>query len=451
MATGTRETDPELYRTIAPTAPEPTFAAGNRTRLHSTAAAVPLRILLVSSDTYPPARVDITALFGEQLASHGHQIDMLLQSEAACSRSFVTQWQGGRIWVTPTDLEPNLLHRLHKHLLGLLGDCRILTLLRRPHYDLVIVKDKFLTGLIALLAARLFRRRFAFWLSYPFPESYVQRARDGTGRYPLLYWIRGRAFGLLLYRMLLPHAAHVFVQSEQMGRDIAAKGLPPERMTAVPMGITQPRADCEDRSAPGSAGGTEASIVYLGTLVRVRRLEFLLHVLLRVRRIIPEATLLLVGSGDDPGDEAFLLTQAARLGLDDAVTITGQLPRPQALMHVSRAGVCVAPLPPDPVLNSCSPTKLVEYMAMGKAVVATDHPEQRILIGESGGGYCVPYDEQAFADATVRVLQDPACAEQMGRRGRKYVIEHRSYEAIAAVVERKLQQLVLAHPAGQTC
>ncbi|HEX4052482.1 MAG TPA: glycosyltransferase [Steroidobacteraceae bacterium] len=399
----------------------------------------------MSSDTYPPTRVDITELFGEQLAARGHRIDLLLQSEAACPRSFETNWPGGKVWVSATDLKPTLLHRIRKHLLALRGDYRLFSLLRRGIYDFVIVKDKFLAGVLALAAAKLFRRRFSFWLSYPFPESYLQRARDGTARYPMLYWIRGSVFALLLYRLLLPRACHVFVQSEQMRRDIAARGLSPDSMTAVPMGISVGlQSDIDARHMPADGPDLSSTIVYLGTLARVRRLDFLLHVLQRVRRIVPTATLVFVGSGDDRSEEAFLLVEARRLELDRAVTITGQLPRSRALDYVARAGVCVAPLPPNPVLNSCSPTKLVEYMAMGKAVVATDHPEQKMLIDESGAGYCVAYDAQAFANAVVSLLQDPARAEQMGRLGPAYVLKHRSYEALASIVERKLLQLAAA-------
>jgi hypothetical protein len=40
-------------------------------------------------------------------------------------------------------------------------------------------------------------------------------------------------------------------------------------------------------------------------------------------------------------------------------------------------------------LNPASPTKLVEYMALGKAVVANDHPDQRMVLEQSGAGICV--------------------------------------------------------------
>jgi len=116
----------------------------------------------------------------------------------------------------------------------------------------------------------------------------------------------------------------------------------------------------------------------------------------------------------------------------------GPLPQAEALRYVQEADVCVSPIYPVPILRAGSPTKLVEYMAMGKAAVANDHPEQRRLLEASGGGYCVPYDEPAFARAIVALLQNPQGAELMGRRGRRYVLEHLTYGVIADEVEKKL-------------
>ena len=99
-------------------------------------------------------------------------------------------------------------------------------------------------------------------------------------------------------------------------------------------------------------------------------------------------------------------------------------------------------IPSDPVLRSASPTKLIEYMAMGKAVVANDHPEQKRVIEASGAGYCVAYEEQPFADAVVKLLRDPAMARLMGERGRRYAIEHRAYRVIADTVEQRLRAVL---------
>ena len=56
----------------------------------------------------------------------------------------------------------------------------------------------------------------------------------------------------------------------------------------------------------------------------------------------------------------------------------------------------------------------------------------------AAAGYCVPYEEQPFAAAIVRLLQDPEAATAMGERGRRYVLEHRAYGVIADMVEKQL-------------
>jgi len=317
-------------------------------------------MLIVSSDTYPPTRVDVAELFGVKLVERGHRMDWILQSEAACARAYVTEWHGGRVWVGATDIGISLPRRLHKHALGILNDLRLVPCLWRTRYDVVQVKDKFIAGAVAAIASRIFKTRYVYWLSYPFPEHYLMRAADGTARYPWLYRIRGAVFKWLLYRWLLRAADHVFVQSEQMGDDLARHGIAKEKMTAVPMGVS---ADMLF-ATPAPAGrrvlpAGVPCVVYLGTLVQVRRLDFLVRAFAMVRNVMPTAQLYFVGRGDAPSDEEFLKSEVARYGLESAVIFAGQLSRGDALEYVVESDVCVSPFYPTPVLSSASPTKLV--------------------------------------------------------------------------------------------
>lgn len=403
----------------------------------------PLRLLVISSDTYPPTRVDLSVLFGAELAGRGHTIDLILQSEADCAHSYTASWGGGTVWVGATDSGPSLVSRAMKHVFGIANDLRVFSRLRRRHYDAVEVKDKFLSGVMALLASRLFSTQFIYWLSYPFPEHYLLRAADGTARYPFLYKLRGTAFKWLLYRWLLPKADHVFVQSEQMRLDVAAQGIALDKMTAVPMGVRLDLCAAPDlsRSRRILPSGVPC-VLYLGTLNRVRRLDFLIRAFARVVAVEPRALLYIVGQGDHPEDRTFLEDEAARVNIGSSVVFVGQLPQPQALAYVQESDVCTSPFYPTPILQSTSPTKLVEYMAAGKPVVANDHPEQKRVIEESGAGICVAYEEDAFAAAISSLLEDPERSRAMGERGRRYVIEHRSYGAIADMVERRLLEVV---------
>jgi glycosyltransferase involved in cell wall biosynthesis len=407
-----------------------------------------LRILMVTSDTYPPTRVDVTVLFGEELASRGHRIDLLLQSEAECASAYTAQWPGGEVFVGPTDTGELLLHRVRKHALGIWHDLKLFGLVRRGNYDIVIVKDKFVSGLWAALAVFARRQKFCYWLSWPYPEEYLTRARDGTARYPFLYRIRGMLFWVMLYQLLLRAASHVFVQSEQMRRDVAERGIPPSKITPVPMGIGAGAFGTSlDERAARSIPADMPSVLYLGTLSRVRRLDFLVRVMAHVLREMPAARLYVVGKGDVPGDEELLLAEARRLGVSHSIVMAGRLPQESALRYVLEADVCVSPFFPTPVLNSASPTKLVEYMAMGRAVVANDHPAQRQVIAESGAGICVEWDEGQFASAILELLRNPELRQDMGARGRAYVEATRSYGVIASVVERQL--LAIARGQGE--
>jgi glycosyltransferase involved in cell wall biosynthesis len=401
-----------------------------------------LRLLVVSSDTYPPFRVDVAVLFARELAGRGHRIDWILQSETPCPRAHVASWGGGQVWVGATDLGNSLFHRIRKHVLGIANDFRIFSRLRRGNYQVIEVKDKFLAGIFAVIASRMFRTKFIYWLSYPYPEHYLAGARDGTARYPLLYFVRGQCFKWLLYRWLLPAADHVFVQSEQMREDIAAEGIAADKMTVIPMGIDAAMTRLPDLSKHRTLmpDGLPC-LLYLGTLDKVRRMDFLIRVFALVRKSVPAARLYIVGRGVDATDEKLLENEAGRLGLLSSIVFVGQLPQADALRYVQEADVCASPFYPTPILRSASPTKLVEYMAMGKPVVANDQPEQRRVLEASGGGYCVPYDEHAFAGAIVKLLRDPQTAELMGRRGRGYVLEHRAYAAIADEVDGRLREI----------
>ena len=407
-----------------------------------------LRILVVAGDTYPATRVDVATLFVKHLGGRGHQIDWILQSETATGRSEVVPWGTGQVWVGRTNTGTSLVSRTAKHVLGILHDLRLFPLMASGRYDIIQVRDKFLSGIFAAIASRMFRKRFVFWLSFPIPEMYMLLADEAHGLYKILYRVRGAAFKFLLYRVLMPAADHAFVQTERMRDDISREGIAKEKMTAVPMGVDAEAdwaAVAKNRVIPEHG----RTFVYLGTIARTRHLDFLVRVLAKVRESVPDVKLYVVGGGVAPGDEELLTTEASRLGVSDALVLVGQRPRAEALAYVRDADVCVSPIYPSPLFNCGSPTKLVEYMAMGKAVVANDHPEQLQVITESVAGYCVPWQEDAFAAAIVRLLEDPTEAKRMGERGARYVAQRRAYGLITDIVEEELVKLVAPRRGAQ--
>lgn len=397
-----------------------------------------MKFIFLSAEKFPPFRVDVTVLFGREFLKRGHTIHWLMQADTPCRRAYHTIWRGCRVWVGATDLGTGLLNRLRKRILDLINDLRIVGRLRRERYDFVLVRDKFLVSVLAAVAAKWYRAQFMYWLSYPFPESNIHESKTRTARYPFLYYIKGQFAKYLLYKFILPSARHIFVQSLQMKNDVSQYGIPREKMTAVPMGVDIKSIPHHLNNGRINTDDLKKMVLYVGTLKRIRRLDFLIRVMDKVSRQVPGAVLFLVGAGEIEADEQMLKDEALRLGISDIVNFTGFLPKAKMWHYVAKADVCVSPFCPSFALNSTSPTKLIEYMAMGKAVVANDHPEQREVLLQSGGGICVPYEETAFSEAVIELLRDKERAEAMGRKGRLWVEGNRTYGIIADQVESSL-------------
>lgn len=389
-----------------------------------------LNYLFLLREPYPPFRPDTTVLFAQEMIEKGHQIDWVFQAKEQTPKSYTTTWEGGKAWITATDRRGGIKSKLKKHLLSFWMDLSLLKRARGKQYDFIQVRDRFFGALTGLVAAKFTGTKFFFWLSFPFPEMYAYRLQDGESSYPLLDRVRSEFLKFVLYKVIMPNSDYVFVQSDQMKRDVVANGVDGSNILPVPMGISlqklqewAPNAEMQLSKGP--------VVLYLGTLIRDRKLDFLVRVHERVLKTHPDAKLYLVGGGQCAEDEQLLVDEANRLGILDSIVFTGFLPVEEAWQYVNSADVCVSPFYPTPILNSTSPTKLVEYMAFSKPVVANNHPDQLAVIQGSQAGHCVEWDEQAFADAIGQVIDNPEEAKAMGERGRAYVEENRAYHAIA--------------------
>jgi glycosyltransferase involved in cell wall biosynthesis len=420
--------------------------ADRRAEPPAAAGRPPLDILFVTSDKFPPFRPAAKAIFAEGLTTLGHRIDWLIQAAAPETEGGDRPFKTGTAYVAPTNGGETRLARLKKHWFNIRNDLRVFGLVRRRRYSLVQIKDKYIGALFAIVAAKLAGVPVFYWLAYPHGEAALYAAEQGVARYSIWYALRGRFMRFVLYRIIMPSCAHVFLQSEQMRLDVAKEGIPLDKTTAVPSSVNLADMDDAAASEPEAAplGGTP--IVYLGTLRRERRLDFLVRVLARVLPVVPDAHLVFVGRGDMAEDEVMLRAEAERLGVSGSMTITGWLPMPVAWARMRRAAVCVSPYFPAPILQSTSPTKLVEYMAFGLPVVANDHPEHSQVVNASGAGFVCRWDEGEFAAAIIEILRDRAAAEAMGRAGRRFVEQHRTHWAMVDLVASRYAEVLARDP-----
>lgn len=112
------------------------------------------------------------------------------------------------------------------------------------------------------------------------------------------------------------------------------------------------------------------------------------------------------------------------------VTFHGRIPNPQAMEMVARASVAVSPLRDIPNYRDSIPTKLLEYLALGVPVVATDLPGTRQLAAGLDAVWLVPASEitpmaRAFTEASSPGAVEAATAQAPAVRERfRWPAEH---------------------------
>ena len=136
-----------------------------------------------------------------------------------------------------------------------------------------------------------------------------------------------------------------------------------------------------------------------------------------------------------------LRDEARRLDLEDHVLFTGFLPMEQAWGYIKAAKVCLSPIRPSPIFDVGSPTKLVEYMAFRRPVVANDNPDQVEVLNKSGAGCAVEYTPESFAIEVLDILANPDEDSRKLEAGFDYVRQNRSYSALTQMLENKYWEL----------
>ncbi|MGZ5054753.1 MAG: glycosyltransferase family 4 protein [Methylobacter sp.] len=392
-----------------------------------------LHLLYLTEEPWPTYRPDVVTLFGKYLPRHGITSDLVTNHDIAEAGKPEISWGGGSTMLckVPTN-------RAGQYLVKFWHNLRILSTIDVNKYDAIQVRDMSLTALAGLVVARLRGVQFFYWLSFPHSESQIDRARKRGIKGGLRFWfplVQGIFGKWLLYRVVFPSADHVFVQTREMQKVLAMQGISISLMTPVPMGVDMDAVNRENIQPANDPRLKDKRVVaYLGTLHSNRQIEVLFHMLALCKQAMPDILLVLVGDTSEAAHIDWLKQEASRLEVADDVLWTGWLPVSEAWSYMRAAEIGLSPIPRGYLLDMGSPTKAMEYMALGLPIVANDNPDQAQVIEESGAGICTSLDGEAFAQAVVGLLNSPETMQQMGVRGREYAVSKRNYDSIAREV-----------------
>lgn len=396
-----------------------------------------MRLLYLIADPFPTYRADVAVLFGKYLYGMGIKSDIVAQANSTGVEN--ADWPAGKVILCPKKGA-----KFRDQFFWFFHDIQTLVNTKKGDYDAIMVRDKVFSAVVALLVASRLKIPFLYWMSFPMSETFIdivetQGMRIGLSRYIYLF-LKGHIGKFLLYRFILPRSAHIFVQSEKMRLDVQQLGIKYDKMTPVPMGIDPERiveGDIPNDDARRKLS-TGIVIAYLGTFDRMRKLDFLLDVLKELLQAQPDVKLLMIGDGPTPDCAEYLKEYAKRVGVAEQVIWTGWVTTDDAWRYMKYAHIAVSIFPRGYLLDSASPTKVVEYMALGIPTVANDQPDQAHVLNESGAGISVPMEVNEFVSALMKIMDNKELAASMSENGKKWVLAHRTYPKLAKIVKDSL-------------
>jgi len=264
-----------------------------------------------------------------------------------------------------------------------------------------------LWGLAGLYASKCCRLPFVLEVNAPLVYE-QQRYRGGMMCSSLARRIEG-----LVWR----GADLVIAVSEALASHLTETGVNSTQVKVLPNGV-----DARWLMADGGLGARKHAdlkncfvIGFVGSFKPWHGADFLLAAFEDFHRIEPSCHLLLIGDGPLKSN---LHDRARQAGLEKAVTFTGVVAHEDIPRYLATMDVAVAPYPAIGDFYY-SPLKLFEYMAAGRAVVAsrTGQVAQVINHGVSGLLYEAG-DRAGLVNCLYRLAENPTFREELGRNAR---------------------------------
>jgi glycosyltransferase involved in cell wall biosynthesis len=270
----------------------------------------------------------------------------------------------------------------------------------------------------ALLAARTRRPLF---LEYNGPEAFFDQTWHAN---PLARQLER------CEEASLRSAARIIVNSKVDHGSLLERGIPARRLVLSPNGVEVERFDMgggEDVRGRLGVDRAEILVGFVGSFGPWHGAPTLARAFLRLLPAGGRIRLLLVGDGPERKAVEALLADGG--AIDDAI-LTGSVPPYEIPAHLDACDILASPHVPLPgeVEFFGSPTKLFEYMAAGKAIVASDLAQiGEVLEHERTALLTPPGDVPALAAAISQLSGDGVLRHRLGTAARQTAVRRHSW------------------------
>ena len=177
-------------------------------------------------------------------------------------------------------------------------------------------------------------------------------------------------------------------------------------------------------------------VFYHGVFTATRGLKETVESMKILRSEYPNVVLFLLGTGPMVSTLKRVVQEE---GLQEHVIVHDPVDYAEVPKFIEMSDVCIVPLPDHPYWRSQCPLKLLEYLAMEKAVIVTDIPAHRSVIGdEKCGIYISSVTPTEIAKSVVYAYHNKEKLAEWGKSGRGIIDKKYTWEKVAEDLENYL-------------
>jgi len=263
-------------------------------------------------------------------------------------------------------------------------------------------------------------------------------------RYPAVADDRELLHKLRVQEKICLDAADLIVTPSMVTRDyLQTRGVPSEKIRVIPNGVDlsiftySARQEGIDDSIPNPKSQIPNCfrLLYFGTLSAWQGVNLAIEALALANHDFP-TELIVIGQGRSQQLVA-LRKLAQKLNVQEQLTILETMSQVQLVQHIHQADAIVAPLTPNDrnLVQGCCPLKVLEGMATGTPVIASDMPVVREL-GTDGEHFLLvkPGSAKAIKDAILRLIQEPELSPHLAIAARKRIETYYTWQQAGAAL-----------------
>lgn len=393
-----------------------------------------MNIYFSSRDMLPLWRVDVSTLFGKYLKRHGCVIKWFILGPHDAAEPEWLKSHKTEIFF----LRKGRWHAFRKYATERFRDIYLGFKILEKKPDLVIIRDDYISLFITGLFCKIRKVPCIFWMSFLMEDGFSALGKQQKGLKGKLKVIYAKFYSTIGKLGLRLWTNHLFVQSEEMENVVRARGLYNKKMTPVHMAV-----DFEEieNLKQVEIDQNKPNIGYCGAISIHRGIDSIFLAMDILKKDNIEICLHIVGWFETNEDKIFFTNLIDKLGLSKSVIFHGQLPWTQGCQHMRACDICISPIPDSKLFKVGSPTKLFEYMALSKPIIASRHPFQSKVIDDAKCGWLCDLTAESVADTIKHAFSSKDKFKEIGNNGRIYAQKLHSYAKRSDEVYSTLKKL----------